>query len=446
MIPEVHYARLGDAHVAYQVFGVGELDLVYVAEFWHSIEAQWDEPRFAAFLRRLGAFCRVICLDQRGSGLSDPLPLGEQPGLDLYTDDVRAVMDAVGIPRAALLGVAGGAVIASLLAATVPERVQALVLINGLARLTAAPDYPWGTTPGFETRVMADLSNGWGRGALADVLAPSEADDPAFRSWLARYQRLGASPGEVMAQRRMMQSVDIRQVLPSIRTPTLVIHRRDNRLINAGHGRYLAEHIAGAEYVEVPGADHMPFLGDTEAILAPIERFLTGAISPAGERRVLATVLFTDIVGSTEHAARLGDRRWRTLLEEHNAIVRDELERYRGRELDRAGDGFVALFDGPARAVRCALAVRDRVQRLGLSLRAGVHTGEVEQLGSEVEGLAVHICARVAAAAAPDEVLVTSTVRDLVAGSGIVFGDRGAQTLRGVPGRWKVFAASGLSG
>jgi len=441
MTPEVHYARLGDAHVAYQVFGAGDLDLVYVAEFWHSIEAQWDEPRFAAFLRRLGAFSRVICLDQRGSGLSDPLPLGEQPGLDLYTDDVRAVMDAVGIPRAAFLGVAGGAVISSLLAATVP----ALVLLNGLARLTAAPDYPWGTTPAFESRVMADLSNGWGRGALTDVLAPSEADDAGFRSWLARYQRLGASPGEVMAQRRMMQNVDIRQVLPSIRTPTLVVHRRDNRLINAGHGRYLAEHIPGAEYVEVPGADHMPFLGDAEAILAPIERFLTGAISPAEQRRVLATVLFTDIVGSTEHAARLGDRRWRGLLEEHNAIVRDELERYRGRELERAGDGFVVLFDGPARAVRCALAVRERIQRLGLSLRAGVHTGEVEQLGSEVEGLAVHICARVAAAAAPDEVLVTSTVRDLVAGSGIVFTDRGAQTLRGVPGRWKVFAATGPS-
>jgi class 3 adenylate cyclase/alpha-beta hydrolase superfamily lysophospholipase len=445
MRPEVHYARLGDAHIAYQVFGAGDLDLVYIGEFWHSIEAQWDEPRFAAFLRRLGSFARVICLDQRGSGMSDPLPLGEEPGLDLFTDDVRAVMDAVGIPHAAMLGVAGGSVIASLLAATVPERVQALVLLNGLARLTAAPDYPWGTTTAFETRVVADLSNGWGRGALADVLAPSEADDPAFRSWLARYQRLGASPGEVLAQRRMMQSVDIRQILPSIRTPTLVVHRRDNRLINVGHGRYLAEHIDGAEFVEVAGGDYLPFLGDAEAILAPIERFLTGTISPAAPRRVLATVLFTDIVGSTELAARLGDRRWRTRLEEHNAIVREELERHRGRELDRAGDGFVALFDGPARAVRCALVIEDRMQRLGLSLRAGVHTGEVELLGTEVEGLAVHICARVAASAAPGEVLVSSTVRDLVAGSGIAFTDRGSQTLRGVPGRWKLFVASSRS-
>lgn len=445
MRPEVHYARLGEAHVAYQVFGAGDLDLVYIGEFWHSIEAQWDEPRFAAFLRRLGSFARVICLDQRGSGMSDPLPLGEEPGLDLFTDDVRAVMDAVGIPHAAMLGVAGGSVIAALLAATVPERVQALVLLNGLARLTAAPDYPWGTTPAFEVRVVADLSNGWGRGALADVLAPSEADDPAFRSWLARYQRLGASPGEVLAQRRMMQSVDIRQILPSIRTPTLVVHRRDNRLIHVGHGRYLAEHIEGAELVEVAGGDYLPFLGDAEAILAPIERFLTGTISPAAGRRVLATVLFTDIVGSTELAARLGDRRWRALLEEHNAIVRDELERHRGRELDRAGDGFVALFDGPARAVRCALVIEERVERLGLSLRAGVHTGEVELIGTEVEGLAVHICARVAVSAAPGEVLVTSTVRDLVAGSGIVFVDRGSQTLRGVPGRWKLFVASSRS-
>ena len=446
MRPEVHYARLGDAHIAYQVFGSGDLDLVYVAEFWHSIEAQWDEPRFAAFLRRLGSFSRVICLDQRGSGLSDPLPLGEQPSLELFTDDVCAVMDAVGMARAALLGVAGGAMISALLAATVPERVQALVLLNGLARLTAAPDYPWGTTPAFEARVMADLSNGWGRGAMADVLAPSEADDPGFRSWLARYQRLGASPGEVMAQRRMMQNVDIRQVLPSIRTPTLVVHRRDNRLINVGHGRYLAERIPGAEYVEVPGGDYLPFLGDAEAILAPIERFLTGTIATTDQRRVLATILFTDIVGSTEHAARLGDRRWRALLEEHNAIVRGELEGHRGRELDRAGDGFVALFDGPARAVRCALAVQDRVQRLGLSLRAGIHTGEVELLGDEIEGIAVHIGARVAALADPGEVLVTSTVRDLVAGSGIAFTDRGVRTLRGVPGRWRLFAAGGPPG
>lgn len=442
MRPEVHYARLGDAHIAYQVFGSGDLDLVYVAEFWHSIEAQWEEPRFAAFLRRLGSFSRVICLDQRGSGLSDPLPFGERPSLDLATDDVRAVMDAVGVARAALLGVAGGAMISSLLAATVPDRVQALVLLNGMARVTASGDYPWGTTPAFEMRIMADLSNGWGRGALADVLAPSEADDPAFRSWLARYQRLGASPGEVIAQRRMIQDVDIRQVLPAIRAPTLIVHRRDNRLINVSHGRFLAEHITDAEYVEVPGADHLPFLGDPEAILSPIERFLTGVVLPTDQRRVLATVLFTDIVGSTEHAARLGDRRWRALLEEHNAIVRGELERYRGRELDRAGDGFVALFDGPGRAVRCALGIQHGVERLGVSLRAAVHTGEVELLGAEVEGIAVHIGARVAALADPGEVLVTSTVRDLAAGSEIAFIDRGVRTLRGVPGRWKLFAAS----
>lgn len=443
MTPEVHYARPGDAHIAYQVFGSGDLDLVYVAEFWHSIEAQWDEPRFAAFLRRLGTFSRVICLDQRGSGLSDPLPLGEQPSLDLAADDVRAVMDAVGVPRAALLGVAGGSMISSLLAATSPERVQAMVLLHGLARLTAAPDYPWGTTPAFEARIMADLSNGWGRGVLADVLGPSEADDPAFRSWLARYQRLGASPGEVLAQRRMVQKLDIRQVLPAIQAPTLVVHRRDNRLINIGHGRYLAQDIPGAELVEVSGADHLPFLGDPEAILAPIERFLTGTVAPTDQRRVLATVLFTDIVGSTAHAARVGDRRWRRLLEEHNAVVRTELERYRGRELERAGDGFVALFDGPGRAVRCALDIQDGVRDLGVVLRAGVHTGEVELLGTEVEGIAIHIGARVAAAAAPDEVVVTSTVRDLVAGSGIAFADRGTRTLRGVPGRWKLFAVRG---
>lgn len=445
MRPDTHYARRSDCHVAYQVWGTGSVDLVYVAEFWHSIEAQWNEPRFAAFLRRLGTFARVISLDQRGSGLSDPLPLGEQPNLDRAMEDVLTVMDAVGVTRAALLGVAGGGLVSLLLAATRPERVQALVLLHALARLTAAPDYPWGTSQAFEERVMADLSHGWGSGVLADVMAPTEADEPSFRAWLAQYQRLGASPGEVIAQRRMVQQVDVRDILPSIQVPTLVIHRRDNRLINVAHGRYLAEQIPGAEYVELPGADHLPFLGDGEAILGPIERFLTGSQGRAAEQRVLATLLFTDIVGSTGHLARVGDRRWRALLDEHNAAIREELERFQGRELDRAGDGFVALFHGPGSAVHCALAVRDRIRSLGLSIRAGIHAGEVELVGREVEGIAVHVAARVAASAEADEILVTSTVRDLAAGGGIGFTDVGARSLRGIPGRWRLFRASASS-
>jgi class 3 adenylate cyclase/pimeloyl-ACP methyl ester carboxylesterase len=440
MNPDVQYARLGDAHIAYQVVGSGELDLVYVGEFWHSIEAQWDEPRFEAFLRRLASFSRLICFDQRGTGLSDPVPLGQLPALEQWMDDVATVMESVGSKRAALLGSGGGGMISILFAASHPERTQGLVLVNSYARLSQAPDYPWGTSSEFEDRVVSDLRSAWGRGALADVIAPSAASDPEFRSWLGRYQRLGSSPGEVIAFRRMLEEVDVRQVLSSVRVPTLIIHRRDNRLVEVGHGRYLAQHIPGAQYIEVPGSDYLPFLGDAGLILDEIEEFLTGSRHRPEGDRVLATVLFTDIVGSTPQAAALGDRRWRALLEVHDTVVRRELTRFGGREIDTTGDGFLATFDGPGRAIRCARSIARAVRQLDLRVRAGVHTGEIEVIGPRIAGIAVHIAARVAALAGPDEVLVTSTVRDLVVGSGIDLEDRGTPALKGVPGEWRLFA------
>ncbi len=438
--PETHYATSGDIHIAYHVVGDGPLDLVYVAEFWNSIEAQWEEPRFEAFLRRLASFSRLICFDQRGTGLSDPVALSELPTLEEWMDDVRAVMDAVGSRRAALLGSGGGGLMSMLFAATYPEQTHALILVNSTAKVTRTDDYPQGNSDDFEDRIVRDLRFGWGRGVLLETVGPSMAGDAAFRDWWARYQRLGSSPGTVLVMRGMLQQTDVRHVLPSIRVPTLVLHRQDNRLLDVAHGRYLGEHIPGARYVEVPGDDHFPFVGDTAPILDEIEEFLTGVRPARAAARLLATVLFTDLVGSTETAASVGDSRWRTLLQAHHDLVRREVERARGREIDRAGDGVLATFDGPARAIECARAIRDGVRALGLEVRAGLHTGEVELLEEGIGGLAVHIGARVSALAGPGEVLVSSTVKDLVAGSGIEFEDRGSHGLKGVPGEWRLFA------
>jgi class 3 adenylate cyclase len=438
--PEVRYAGSGDVHIAYQSFGDGPLDVVFVAEFWNSIEAMWEQPAYRACLERLGSFARVICLDQRGTGLSDPVSLSELPTLEVWADDVIAVMEAAGSSDAALLGVGGGGGVCALFAATFPERVRALVLLHTTARYTQTPDYPLGTSAEFEARIERELEFGWGRGVLLETVGPSVAGDPEFRRWWARYQRLGSTPGVVIQTRKLLQQLDVRHVLSSIGVPTLVIHRRDNRLVDVAHGRYLAQHIPAARYVELEGDDYLWFVGETGPILDEIEEFLTGSRRAPEPDRVLATVLFTDIVGSTERAAALGDAAWRSLRSAHDAIVRAELERHRGREIDTAGDGFLATFDGPARALRCARAIRDAVGTIGLRIRAGLHTGEVELVGDRVAGIAVHIGARVAASAGPDEVLASSTVRDLVAGSGIEFEDRGVRELKGVPGRWRLFA------
>jgi pimeloyl-ACP methyl ester carboxylesterase/class 3 adenylate cyclase len=438
--PETRYAKTGDIHIAYQVFGDGPVDMVLVTEFWHSIEMQWDQPDLAAFLERMGSFARVISFDQRGSGVSDPVSLRELASLDLWMDDINVVMDEVEAESAVLYGIGGGGTMSMLFAATHPQRVSGLVLVNSFARLSRAPDYPWGRGPDLEDEVLDVMRTGWGRGVFLDLVAPSRVGDEDFRRWWARYQRIGASPGTVLSMRKMLGQIDVRDVLPSIRAPTLVLHRAETTWNRIEHGRYLAEHIPGAKLVEVPGVDHFFFTGNSEGFLSETEKFVAGLVGPPESDRQLSTVLFTDIVGSTELAAQVGDRRWRELLEAQRAVVRRELERYRGLEIDTAGDGFLATFDGPGRAVQCAAVLRDAVKPLGIEISAGLHTGEVEVLSEGLAGVAVHIGQRVLAAAEPGEVLVSSTVKDLTAGSGLEFEDRGLHVLKGVPEEWRLFA------
>jgi class 3 adenylate cyclase len=438
--PETHYTRGKDGHVAYQVVGDGPFDVVLIPSWTTNVDAMWEEPTLARFLRRLGTFSRLLCFDKRGTGVSDPVPLAALPTLEQWNDDERAVMDAVGSQRAALIGVAEGGPMAMLFAATYPERTSALVLVNTFARLLRDADYGYGYPADRVPKVLARLEELWGIGGLVDLIAPSVAHDERFRRWYARYERLAIAPGAATAIYATIFEVDVRHVLPAIRVPTLVLHRSGDRHIRVGQGRYLAEHIPAAKYVELPGEDHLFFVGDTEAMLGEIEEFLTGTRSAPESDRVLATVLFTDIVGSTERAAALGDAGWRDLLRAHHEVVRRELERHRGREIGTTGDGFLATFDGPARAVRCAGAIAQAVQRLGIEVRAGLHTGEVEHVGENVAGIAVHTAARVAALAGPGDVFVSSTVKDLVAGSGLRFAERGAHALKGIPDEWRLFA------
>jgi class 3 adenylate cyclase/pimeloyl-ACP methyl ester carboxylesterase len=440
MAVETRYAKTGDIHIAYQVVGEGPIDIVLATEFWHSIEVQWDQPDLAAFLERLASFARLISFDQRGSGVSDPVSLDELRSLDLWMDDINVVMAEASSESAVLFGIGGGGTMSMLFAATHPDRVSGLVLVNSFARLSRAPDYPWGRTPELEDEVLDIMRTGWGRGVFLDLVAPSRVGDEAFRRWWARYQRIGASPGTVLSMRKMLGQIDIRDVLPSIRAPTLVLHRAETTWNRVEHGRYLAEHIPGAKLVELPGIDHFWFVGDSEAILGETESFLAGIAGPPPTDRQLATVLFTDIVGSTKLAAELGDRRWREVLEAHRGVVRRELERFRGREIDTTGDGFLVTFDGPARAVECGRVLRGAVRPVGVEIRVGMHTGEVEVLREGVAGVAVHIAQRVLAQAEPGEVLVSSTVKDLTAGAGLEFEDRRLHALKGVPDEWRLFA------
>jgi pimeloyl-ACP methyl ester carboxylesterase len=432
------YARSGDVSIAYQVSGGGPLDLVLVPGFVSHVEQQVEEPRSARFYERLASFSRLIRFDKRGTGLSDrTVPI---PTLEQRMDDVRAVMDAVGSQRAALFGVSEGGPMAALFAATYPERTIALVLYGSFARSAWAPDYPLGRTAEERDARIAAMREAWGTGVLPVTFAPSLAGDPAYVEWCAAFERQSASPGAVEALQRMNWEIDARHVLDAIRVPTLVVHRSGDRVVRVGHGRYIAERVAGAKYVELPGDDHAPFVGDVDRLIGEIERFLTAARDAAEPDRVLATVLFTDVVGATQRAATLGDRQWRGLLDRHHAMVRRELAAFRGREIDTAGDGFLASFDGPARAIRAARTITDKVKLMGLDVRAGLHTGECEIIGAKLAGIAVHIGARIAALAGPGEVLVSSTVKDLVAGSGLRFEDRGAHVLKGVPGEWRLFA------
>jgi len=436
MPPETKYARSGDVSIAYQVIGKGSLDVVLAPGSITHLEVMWEEPTWVRFVERLASFSRLMLFDKRGTGLSDRVT--EAATLEERMDDLRAVMDAAGSERAAVIGVSEGGPMSALFAATYPERTTALVLYG-----TFAYDSEPFTPEQFQDYVEL-IRRKWGSEAYARQAMPryaeSVANDERFIRWWARLSRLGASPGSRIALSRMNAEIDVRHVLPSIRVPTLVLHRRSDQVIPLQDGRYLAEHIPGAKFVELPGQDHIPWVGDVDLLLDEIEEFLTGVRHGPEPDRVLATVFFTDIVGSTEKVVELGDRRWRELLEGHQAIVRGELARFRGREMDTAGDGFFATFDGPARAIRCACAIGDRVDELGIQVRAGLHTGECELMGDKVGGIAVHIGARVLSKAGAGEVLVSSTVKDLVAGSGIRFAERGVHALKGVPGEWRLYA------
>jgi len=433
------YTRSGDLNIAYKTAGSASEDIVYVPTWVGQIEVLAEEPSIAAFMERLCAFARLISFDRRGAGLSDPW-LGV-PALEEQMDDVLAVMDAAGSEKATLLGTLEGGPLAMLVAATHPDRVSRLILYATFARSRWAPDYDWPPTDEMRQAHMEAVCAQWGQGQVPSALAPSRAADPAFADWAGRMERYSAPPGVIGTIMDAIGQTDVRPVLPTIRVPTLVMHRREDSFLMVEHGRYLAEHIPEARYVELEGTDSLFSLGDSEALLGEIEEFVTGTRHEREPDRVLATVLFTDIVRSTERAAELGDRAWREVLERHDSLVRQALSRHRGRVVKSTGDGVLATFDGPARAIRAAASIGEGAEGLGIEIRAGLHTGECEVMGDDVGGLAVHIGARVMSTATAGEVLVSSTVKDLVVGSGIQFEERGAHELRGVPGEWRLFAA-----
>jgi class 3 adenylate cyclase len=438
MPPDTMYARSGDLSIAYQTLGDGPFDLLIVPGFVSHLEQAWEDPSYARFLRHLASFSRLIMLDKRGTGLSDRVT--GMPTLEERMDDVRAVMDAVGSKRAALFGISEGGPMSVLFAATYPERTAALVLYGSIARLAWAPDHPWGAKlEGFEPW-LESCRQEWGGPWGIDVWAPSAAHDEHFRRWWAKYLRLSASPSAVITIFRMNMGIDIRAILSSVHVPTLVLHRSGDRTLPVDHGRYLAEHIPGAKLVELKGDDHLWWVGDSQAIVNEIREFLTGERPETEPDRVLATVLFTDIVDSTRHALQMGDRRWRDLLDIHAAVAQREIGHFRGRTIKSTGDGYLATFDGPGRAIRCAFAVGEQMRQLGLAMRAGLHTGEVELIGDDVGGIAVHIAARVLEKAVADEVWVSGTVKDLAVGSGLRFDDRGLCELKGIPEQWRLFA------
>ena len=419
------------------------MDLVVRPAGWN-LEVEWEWPSVARFFRRLASFSRVVRFNMRGEGLSDPVAPRDWQTLEQRAEDMQVVLEAVGSQRTALLGGVFGGQMMIFFAATHPERTAALVLVGTTARFGWAPDYPWGLPAEERDSRALRAEAGWEHGAgLARMFAPSMADDPAFVSWITRQHRQSYTPGAARAAAWLTMETDLRHLLPTIRVPTLVLCRTGDQNAGPDHARYLAGHIPGARLAELPGDESLMYLGNTDTVADEVEEFLTGSRHAPEADRVLSTVLFTDIVGSTERAAELGDRRWRDLLDSHDETVRRQLERFRGREVNTVGDGFLATFDGPGRAILCACAIRDAVRALGIEVRAGLHTGEIELRGDDIAGVAVHIGARVAATAGPGEVLVSGAVPPLVAGSGIEFEDRGEHELKGVPGMWRLYAVAG---
>ena len=440
MLPETRYARLGDLHLAYQVIGEGPPDILLIDQWFGNLDTQWDVPPLADLRERLASFGRLVMFDKRGTGLSDSIPTASLPTLEDFMTDIPAVLDAVGSERPALIANIGSGVLAMAFAAAYPDRLSSLILVDCFARYRVAPDYPVGVSDAVFELGIDQAETETGTGVMLDLFAPSVAKDERLRRAWARYERSAQSPGNTKAIVGLIYGSDVREVLPRIRVPTLVIHRADAVSFPVEHGRYLAAHIPEATLVELPGVDNLIWAGDQDAVVAEIQSFLTGVRPTPEPRRILATVMFTDIVGSTQRAAELGDMRWHALLADHNRVVRRLLERFGGREIRVVGDGFLATFDGPARAVRCAIAIRDGIRELGLDIRAGLHVGEIEVLPDDIAGIAVHLGARVSALAGAGEVLVSSTVKDLVVGSGLEFEDRGTHELKGIPGEWRLFA------
>jgi len=439
--PDIRYVRAEDGtSIAYAVAGDGPFDLLCIPGFVSHLELFWEAPGAEHYFGRLASFARLIMFDKRGQGLSDRPP--GPPTLEQSAGDARAVLDAVGSEKAAVYGISEGGPMSILLAATSPERVRALALYGTWARLVQGPDYPEGVPPEQFDRFIDANTDNWGGPVALNLWAPSLIGNKPGERWWARLLRQGISPSGAEALIRLYTQVDIRDVLPTITVPTLVVHRTGDRMVPIGAARALAAGIPGAKLVELPGRDHVPIC-DPDQIIDEVEEFLTGHRAEREPDRMLATVMFTDIVDSTRRAAELGDRGWRELLERHDQLMRRELERHRGREVKTIGDGFLATFDGPARGIRCATSVREAVRELGIEIRAGLHTGEVEVMGDDIAGIAVNIGARVGAAAGPGEVLVSRTVTDLVAGSGIDFTDRGVHPLKGVPGDWHLYAVAG---
>lgn len=437
--PETKYAKSGDLNIAYQVVGDGPVDLIFVPGWVSNIEYSWEHPSYAKFYNRLASFSRLILFDKRGTGLSDRVADSELPTLEQRMDDVRAVLDTVNSERAVVFGFSEGGNMSVLFAATYPERTIALITFGIFACRIWSEDYPW--APKLEQRKewLDSLEEKWGGPVDIETLAPSAAHDKRFRDWWATYLRRSASPKAVVAIGKMNSHIDIRNILSTVRVPTLILHRSGDKEVNIEEGYYIRDRIPGAKFIELDGEDHFPIVGDFDSILNEVEEFITGVRPTKEPDRVLATVVFTDIVGSTDLIEEMGDRKWKNLLEDHRLLIRERLREYRGNEIETIGDGFLATFDGPARAIKCSSAIIESMKEIGIELRVGVHTGECEILGDGIAGIAVHIAARVASKSNASEVVVSRTVKDLVAGSGIQFEDRGYHALKGIDERWHLF-------